>query len=136
MPRQDNYTRLVKRAASSSNCDTPMSATIVKGGRVLSVGYNRKGYRGSSIHAEIDALRQLRRQKNGTEGADIHVFRFGAAGELRMSKPCLECFEALRQAKISRIHYYNNQSEPQVIKVSQAEPDEFYEIHREWKANV
>jgi deoxycytidylate deaminase len=136
MSRKENYARLMRRAVESSDCETPMSATIVKGGRVLSVGYNRKGYRGSSIHAEMDALRQLRWQKNGSEGADIHIFRFGADGSHRMSKPCRHCFEALAEANISRIFYHDYSGKPQFIKVSQADSEDFYTIRREWHTNV
>ncbi len=134
MPRKQvqRYLRLARQATLESNCETPMSATIIRGGSVVAVGYNRKGFRASSLHAEMDALRQLRRQKRGPEGTDIHVFRFGASGELRMSKPCRECFLALQESGISRIFYHNSEGKQQIIKVSQADPEDFYEIHRSW----
>ena len=135
MSRPHTSVRFARRAASESNCETPMSATIVRGGQVLAVGRNQKGYRGASLHAEIDALRQLRRQKRGPEGTDIHVFRFGANGELRMSKPCRECFVALRASGISRVFYHDSEGVQQVLKVAQADPEEFYEIQRTWHSD-
>lgn len=132
MPRKKDYLRLARRTCEESNCETAMSATIVRGGSVVAVGYNRKGFRAGSLHAEMDALRQLRYQKRGPEGTDIHVHRFGANGELRMSKPCRECFVALRDAGISRIFYHDQNAVQHTIKVSKAQPDDFYEIHRDW----
>lgn len=120
------YTRLAKRAAAKSDCYIGMSAILVRGGRIIALGNNTVGYRGASLHAERDALRQVQRQKNRAEGADMYVFRFGADGHNRHSKPCRHCYDAMQEAGVSRVFYYNEQGSQQVIKLRDADPDEFY----------
>ena len=95
MPRKKDYLRLARRTCEESNCETAMSATIVRGGSVVAVGYNRKGFRAGSLHAEMDALRQLRYQKRGAKGATVFVARFRHDGSFGNAKPCLNCLEHL-----------------------------------------
>ena len=83
--------------------------TIVRKGVVISTGVNKRGFRGSSIHAEMDALRKLRWQKTGAEGADLWLFRFGGQGgdADRMSKPRADCMKAISEAGIDKVFYYD-----------------------------
>jgi len=78
--REMRLRRIGKRNIHNSTCRSPMTAIVVRKGAVVATGVNKRGYRGSSIHAEMDALRQLRWQKNGAEGADLWLFRFGGHG--------------------------------------------------------
>lgn len=83
-----------------------MAAIIVKGGRILSVGYNRieahpAAYFGCSFHAEHDAIRKA---QGNIEGAKMYVYRFGRSdGQLRTSKPCPLCQQNIAIAKISSV---------------------------------
>jgi len=101
--REMRLRRIGKRNIHNSTCRSPMTAIVVRKGAVVATGVNKRGYRGSSIHAEMDALRQLRWQKNGAEGADLWLFRFGGHGgdDDRMSKPCSHCMEAICAAGIT-----------------------------------
>lgn len=120
------YIRLARRAAAKSDCYIGMSAILVRGGRIVAVGNNTTGHRGASIHAEQDVLRQVQRQKNRAEGADMYVFRFGADGHHRHSKPCRHCYDSMREAGVSRVFYYDEDGTQQRIKLRDADPDEFY----------
>ena len=131
MCREQRYLRVGKEAMVHSTCHTQMSALVVKKGMVISQGVNKKGFRGSSIHAEIDALKQLERQKNGAEGADLWLFRFGGFNGTthRMSKPCSVCMEAIHAAGIKRVFYYDWEGELQTFKVGK-DIEEYYTITR------
>lgn len=128
MKRENRLRKLGKEVSSNSNCRVQMSALIIRKGVVIAQGFNKKGYRGGSIHAEIDALRQLERQKNGPEGADMWLFRFGGfdGDANRMSKPCSHCIESIYAAGIKRVFYYDWDGNLQVLKMRKKEKDEYY----------
>lgn len=80
-----------------------VGAVIVRGGSVLSTGYNR--YRNSpsivhldgvSYHAEEAALRRA----GDVEGATIYVARITKTGLLSLAKPCPKCVPQLKNAGV------------------------------------
>ena len=135
--REMRLRRIGKRYIHNSTCRSPMTAIVVRKGAVVATGVNKRGYRGSSIHAEMDALRQLRWQKNGAEGADLWLFRFGGHGgdDDRMSKPCSHCMEAICAAGISKVYYYDWEGQLQCIKTQSANPEDHYTIDK-WNERV
>ncbi len=56
----------------------------------------------------------------------MYVFRFGADGRHRHSKPCRHCYDAMRQAGVSRVFYYDEDGTQQRVKLRDADPDDFY----------
>jgi len=105
---------LAYKHAMRSNVRSKMAAVLVRGGSVLSVGYNRKAfhtkaYYGQSIHAECDAI-----NKNKTElvgQAKLFVYRFSnefIKEELRVSRPCVRCQQEIKKAQISRVVYLDH----------------------------
>jgi deoxycytidylate deaminase len=96
----------VARAASRLSPLKPkMGAAIVKGGRVLAVGYNRPGstqWNHWSRHAETTAIIAA----GDCKGATIYVYReHGITGEPLMAKPCQGCAEAISLSGIRRVVY-------------------------------
>ena len=94
----------VARAASRLSPLRPkIGAAVVKGGRVLGIGYNRPGssrWSKWSRHAEVTALLNA----SQTEGATLYVWRgHGKTGEPMLSKPCEGCQEAIRLAGIRKV---------------------------------
>lgn len=89
--------------AWKSNTPFKMAAVIIKGGSVLSVGYNHilehpAAYFGGSFHAEHHALRLAPPLK----GAKMYVYRFSRRDNtLRPSKPCIYCQQLIRDSGIS-----------------------------------
>jgi deoxycytidylate deaminase len=99
----------VAQAASKlSHMKPRIGAAVVKGGRVLGIGYNRPGsskYSQWSRHAEIAAIVAA----GDCHGASIYVWRGHAiTGEPLMSKPCKGCEEAISLAGIRKIFYSKN----------------------------
>lgn len=101
-----------------------MGAIIVKGGRTLSVGFNRydrvyspfqeavkkKVKREAfSIHAEVDAILKIK-NKDDLVGANIYVVRRLAWDKpnhpmIAMARPCPICYEILKGMGFARAYY-------------------------------
>jgi len=87
-------------------------AVIVKGGRVMSVGFNKwrnhptiiessKVKRECSVHAEMDAISRV----TNPRGATIYIARLSKRGCAALSRPCDNCYKSLIDAGISKIVY-------------------------------
>lgn len=98
--------RVAKSYITKSNCRVSMYAEIARGGNVIARGYNKKTFQGS-IHAEVDAISKLLRQKRGADGATITVIRYLKNDSFGMSKPCPKCKKAIIKAGIKRINYFD-----------------------------
>lgn len=88
-----------------------LGAVIVKGGRVLSTGFNsRRPSRLLSrptLHAEASAVLKLLKQRRLSDlsGADLYVTRFTAGGRVGMARPCPSCMDLIRAVGIRRVYY-------------------------------
>ena len=107
------FLKLASAVAENSEMRFRHAAVIVRGGNVLSVGYNKlknhpdiieedkiKQY--CSVHAEAEAIRKL---KGNAKGATIYVARIGLSGKERLSRPCDYCYEKIVDAGITKIVY-------------------------------
>jgi len=110
------YFDLAKRAAMESTYGKLRhGAVIVKGGSVVSFGFNKSnhcqfgqrfrhmGKGPATQHAEISAILGLPR--SATQGADVYVVRINNDCDWRMSKPCPMCEQALRFVGVKRVFY-------------------------------
>ena len=110
------YFDLAKRAAMESTYGKLRhGAVIVKGGSVVSFGFNKSNHcqfgqrfrhmdKGPATqHAEISAILGLPR--SATQGADVYVVRINNDCDWRMSKPCPMCEQALRFVGVKRVFY-------------------------------
>lgn len=87
-------------------------SVIVKGGRVISTGYNKERSHPMivssehikdhcSVHAEIDAIKRAK----DVSGATIYVARVNRQGKARDSRPCSRCYKAIEEHGIRKIIY-------------------------------
>ncbi|MDB5716150.1 MAG: hypothetical protein JWO15_3547 [Sphingomonadales bacterium] len=105
-------------------------AVIVRGGAILSVGYNGLNINGFvdylsafdkterpfiNKHAEVHAILSAR-NKLDLRGAKLFVARIKPTG-IGMSKPCESCRQAARQYGIRRIIFTVDDNEYGVLKV-------------------
>jgi len=111
--------KIARDKISESNCNISLAAIVVRGGVPISYGSNKKsnGHRGWSIHAEVNALKKLKRQKRGAEGADIYVYRFLANGDYGIAKPCPDCMSEIISSGIKRIYYSDYDGKMKMMKV-------------------
>ncbi len=102
-------------------------AVLVKGGSVLSYGFNKDKFSSfakkfrcehmgpATSHAEIDCLLGIPRKK--TVGATIYVVRINQDGQLRLSKPCPMCHAALKHCGIKKVVYSTNDGQAEMYKL-------------------
>lgn len=97
-----------------------LCAILVKGGKILSTGFNKKATnafvehfadraRGQrdycmSTHAEQDAVLRAR-GKIDLRGAKVFVVRIKVSGGLGMARPCSICYGVLQSYGIGRAYY-------------------------------
>ena len=118
MPTRINKTeKIAREKVNDSTCNISMAAIVVRGGIPISFGFNKKGYRGGSIHAEVDALNKLRWQKRGAKDSNIYIYRFLADGGYGIAKPCDNCMETIRKFGVKRIFYSDYGQLMKAIKV-------------------
>lgn len=109
-----------------------VTAMIVSGGRVLSVGYNSRANSGlqeryktnphcNSIHAEVDAVINVRRKIDLTGSKIIVVRRLKYDTDmnpyLALAKPCPMCQAVLYAYGIKKAIYTINNNEYGVMRV-------------------
>lgn len=116
--------RLAERQALKSTFKQHrLGAVIVKGGRVLSTGFNKYGYtkelKFSTIHAEEMAI--VKCLKKGWQhhlvGSSLFVTRFTHGGAVGISKPCLRCASLLTAVGIRNVHYNDVTGHVKTMKI-------------------
>lgn len=117
------HEELLKTDLTAFHC-----AILVAGGSILSVGFNKPKLNSfvsvyahhpdvQTIHAEVDAILQVRRKTDLT-GCKIFVAKLGRNGEVGNSCPCAMCHEALRNYGIKRAYYTVNETTYAVERLS------------------
>jgi deoxycytidylate deaminase len=107
-------------------------AVIAKGGKVLSVGYNARGFHSfvecykvkehtCTIHAEIAAI-LAKRKKVRFEGSKVYVVRIRPNGTVAMSRPCEMCQQVLHNYGVKRA-YFSTDEFPFVGKMKLDNPE-------------
>lgn len=92
-----------------------LCAVIASGGKVMSIGFNHRGWNGlsefykvqghaSTVHAEIDAI-LLKRKKIRFEGAKIYVARVRSDGTVGNARPCEMCQHVLFNYGIKKAYF-------------------------------
>lgn len=100
-----------------NNAEYRHCAIIVKGGSIVSVGYNqhktnsftersKRNLRSfcRSTHAEINAVLKVRKKIDLT-GTKIYVVRIRKDGSLANSRPCVLCQNVLYRYSIKKVYY-------------------------------
>jgi deoxycytidylate deaminase len=109
-----------------------LAAVLVRGGTVLSVGYNKRGTNGfvehyadvargrrdycMSIHAEMGAV-LLARGKSNLRGAKIYVARVRSVPGVGLAQPCEICQHVLFNYGVTRAIYTINDQEYGVMRI-------------------
>lgn len=113
--RDESFLCLASKVAEMSNERNRHGAVIVRGGSVLSLGFNvnknspnqltrmnsKNVRKECGIHAEAAAIRR----SPGSKRATIYISRIGKAGQTLLSRPCKDCERLILQAGIKKIIY-------------------------------
>ena len=119
------YMEIAGDVAKNSTSHYLHGCVIVKGGVIISTGYNNysKGkYRSiHSMHAEMDAIRKLPPlYKSRMISIDLIIIRINKEGLLRNSAPCCKCLEHLSRmnskTKYRLRHIYYSTASGGIIK--------------------
>lgn len=84
---------------------------IVKDGEVVAEGYNHHAIQFEhkfTVHAEIDALMKLKKNRKILSECELYVVRIGTdhmGRPLKYSKPCSDCTRAILKAGIKRVYF-------------------------------
>lgn len=112
--RQRKLLNLAVKLAETSEVQHRHGAVIVKGGRVISTGVNKWRNKqvnpqetpeynpNLSYHAEVDAISHAGSDLNG---ATIYIARVNKHGHEQLSRPCVRCAKALKEAGIKKVVY-------------------------------
>ena len=78
--------------------ETPIGAVLVKDGKIISFGYNkRESKQDVTLHAEINAIKKACRKLGSwrLDDCDLYV----------TLEPCIMCAGAIQQAKIRKVYF-------------------------------
>ena len=116
--KERKYIELAKRVSFQSDYTHRHGAVLVKGASVVNVSCNKNKFSSfakrfkkknkhfATVHAELGSV--LNVERRNTEGATIYVVRTNSNDELRLSKPCDMCEEAMRWVGIKKVIYSTN----------------------------
>lgn len=108
--KYDKFIRIAKKISQKSDHHShKMTCLIVKGSRIIGVGYNKLRKKSAksphpyfSIHAEYAAVIYA---KHAVSGATAFIFRQTKDGTFATAKPCASCYQFLVNQGISEIVY-------------------------------
>lgn len=117
-----SFRMAAKQAKKSPHKQHKLGAVIVKGSRILAVGYN--SLRPSSLlgthtlHAEAAAVLKLlkARRLSDLAGAEMYVTRFTRGGAVGIARPCHDCQRLLASVGIRSVHYSTDTSHVETMK--------------------
>jgi len=113
--KEKKYIELAKRVSHQSDYTQRHGAVLVKGSNVVNVSCNKNKFSSfalkfrrynkdyATVHAELGSV--LNVERSNTEGATVYVVRTNNQDELRLSKPCDMCEEAMRWVGIKKVIY-------------------------------
>ena len=110
--RDRSYLSVARYCATKSTARNTHGAVVVKGGRVLGIGWNKHRNNPQTVspehvksdcsyHAEEIAIREA--GEDNIKGAIIYVARVNRHGTDRDSKPCSKCAILIKKAGIKRV---------------------------------
>jgi deoxycytidylate deaminase len=112
--KHDRFLRRAEAVAiDSSHPRWKLGVVVVRGSRIVASANNiqknaphiLEGGPGTSVHAEINALRKLTYQADRAEGCTLYVVRVSRQGSRRLARPCLRCYKSIASAGIRSIVY-------------------------------
>jgi len=97
-----NINRAIKEANKSDHYHHKHATLLFKGSTLVATGYNL-----GNKHSEIMALNKVK-HKMGAKGLIAFNVRLTKGGAIGMSRPCVQCEDALRMAGIKKTIFTNS----------------------------
>lgn len=115
MPKiKSNIDVAISQAEKSNHEYYKHGAISILGNKIMTKGYNKslvKDVIFNSLHAEMSVIQQLKRLRlNEKERKKINVvvIRVNKCGELKMSKPCQNCQNIMKDFGIKKCYFSND----------------------------
>jgi deoxycytidylate deaminase len=113
MKRHENLIKRSITVAQRSEYRWKHGAVVAKGNKVIGFAPNK--FRNSphidaenvSVHAEAAVIRELLKNYTDLKGTTIYIARVSRTGVPTISRPCVNCMRAIRDAGIKEIVYTN-----------------------------
>jgi len=110
--RQNYFLHKAAQLAFRSNLNHRHGCVVVNSqtNEIISTGYNHTSehlFHSFSMHAEIDALRKIKRNMD-LSNAEMYVVRIGPeslGNPLKLSKPCEGCAKQILKVNLGRVYY-------------------------------
>ena len=110
--KSEYYLNIARKASNKSNHKKyHLGCVIVKGSRILGIGWNihrthpKSPHQYKFIHAEFMAALNANEQ---IKGSTVYVFRQKKNGKWAMARPCKDCMKYLINLEVKRIIYSFN----------------------------
>lgn len=113
------FFNIAKEEAKKSLLNHKHGCVIVYKNKIVSTGYNKCSLNNNkthiSLHAEMDALNKFIKNKkfqnkNIRKNCSLYVIRIqNGSDNLKMSKPCKNCFDNIIKNKIGMTYYSTNE---------------------------
>lgn len=110
------WLRIAKMESEKSDYHQKMGAVAVKGGSLVSKGFNQVRFKSigmfkytkwqGSLHAERDCLSKI--SKEDAKGCTVYIYREHADGKPALAKPCSQCAFMLYDLGVKRVVYTTN----------------------------
>lgn len=103
------YFNLARKSSKKSDHKHKLGAVVVKGNKVLSLGFNKvkthpkSPHNFKTIHAEFDAINEVK--YDDLRNADIYVYRETKDGKMADSFPCQYCQQLIEMYEFRNIFY-------------------------------
>lgn len=125
--KEKKYVDLAKRISYQSGYSHRHGAVLIKGASIINVSCNKNKFSSFAtrftkkekefvtVHAELGSI--LNVERTHTEGATVYVVRVNNQDELRLSKPCPMCEEAMRFVGIKKVVYSTSEGTFEEVKL-------------------
>jgi tRNA(Arg) A34 adenosine deaminase TadA len=125
--KEKKYVDLAKRISYQSGYSHRHGAVLIKGASIINVSCNKNKFSSFAtrftkkekefvtVHAELGSI--LNVERTHTEGATVYVVRVNNQDELRLSKPCPMCEEAMRFVGIKKVVYSTSEDTFEEMKL-------------------
>ena len=136
----EQYFELLYKLALKAykNGDIPVSAVLIKNGKIVATGYNNRHRKGYVLgHAEINAIIQAEKK--------IKDFRLDGYTLITTLKPCKMCQAVIEASRVSKVYYSlegkDDKSYPQVNyvkldKIDQKFAKNYFDLFNEFFQNI
>jgi pyrimidine deaminase RibD-like protein len=109
--KMHQHLRVARKLALRSNYNFRLGAVLIRGGSVISTGWNSVDHPEAPLYSEHAEESVLRKARYRAEGGTLLVVRIRRDGGLAMAYPCDRCMRLIRSLKVKTVVYSTQEEE-------------------------